>query len=226
MSAQNTLQYNATEHVTANGAQSGGLATLRHEFADRIGEAFHHFRDSTDLLRQAADALGEAGIPPGYQVLQTLGDCQRRFSRLCLDLSRRAGELGLTIPPADQFHGISDVYQFLGSESSVSTAPPSVETPDTELPPTYADVSHASPDPVEHDPVASHDLPALEPAPEPTVVDGEHSPPEPAETAVALENSGVTETGIHNAASAPDAGIIRRLVRSRARSATGARINA
>ncbi len=164
-----------------NGDQAAGVARLLQEFGERLATTLVGFRESSALLRQAADDMGASGTPPGYQLLQKLGDCHRQFARLRLDLTRRATDLGIPLPALDQIDGLTAVSHWLGYDSSAPAAPsPEVSA----LHPTEAPHAEQVGEVVQHD-VSSP--PPMEAVPEQIVPSTEPPFVEPTPTAVAPE---------------------------------------
>src|SRR5262249_4433918 len=134
------------------------------------------FATAAEALRGVADDLEGPGVPPGYQVLQALGECHRRFLRLRHEVGRRASAAGLAVPPPEQVRGLGDLAR-LGDALAAGARGVPAPVPPTEpaLPP--------APEPEPEAPA---------PAP-PTVAVAEAPPPEPVAPPAAVEVAPETE---------------------------------
>ena len=93
--------------------------------------------------------MSEEGVPPGYQVVQALGECHRQFTRLRHDLTRRAEGLGLPVPPAERLAGLNDLGRVI--EALGECPPPSSKQEPPRTPP----IQVVAPDPPAVQPVAT-----------------------------------------------------------------------
>lgn len=167
---------NAVDPVGTNGSPAADFARWRREMATRVDEVAAGFSRTTESLRHAADTLGEHGVPPGYELVHALGECHRQLLRLRLDVTRRAGELGLAVPSLDKIAGLGDLARLIEGLAPVEVLAPPAAVP----------------------------VPLPEPLPEPVVLPepAVSSPPPPAESIESVqadappgESSFATEAG-------------------------------
>ena len=120
---------------SVNGAVTAptGSGGLRGEFERRLAEVKGSFETTISNLHRTADAMRDGALPPGYRLVQALGDSHRRFLRLRLDLTRQAESLGLSVHPSNQLAGLQDLSRLIeilpDREPAASpVAPPPVST--------------------------------------------------------------------------------------------------
>jgi hypothetical protein len=124
---------------------SGRAGRLRSEFAPRIAEIWARFRSTVEEMHRAAGAMQADGLPPGYPLVQSLGDCHREFLRLRLELTRRAEALGLEATSLNTSAGIGDLARRIDALAAGEPSATPVATAAVEVAPPAVDVS-AAPD--------------------------------------------------------------------------------
>jgi hypothetical protein len=159
---------------SVNGAVTAptGSGGLRGEFERRLAEVKGSFESTISDLHRMADAMRDGGLPPGYRLVQALGDSHRRFLRLRLDLTRRAESLGLCVPPSNQLAGLQDLSRLIEMLPDREPAASPVASPSVPAEPVVAkaaaspEPSPATPAPIEwNGPIEAVSVAAFDPLP-------------------------------------------------------------
>lgn len=115
---------------------AGAVDDLRSEFSRRFSDARVRFTATVAEMRQAAEVMERDGRPPTYRLLHTLGECHREFLRLRHDVTGRARDLALPVPPLDKLAGLEDLASLLFTPAAAEPRDPtgSGTGPPTEYP--------------------------------------------------------------------------------------------
>ena len=107
------------------------------ELAGRLDAAWDAYRSSADAMGRAAEAMREAGTPPDYRLIHTLGECHRQYLRLRNEAVARARSLGRPVPPPEHLAGLAGLHRLIDALARAGTGPSHTLSPADAEPPTH-----------------------------------------------------------------------------------------
>jgi hypothetical protein len=107
--------------LAARGSAAPASVVDHGELIQRLEAVRVAFAKAAADLRRSAEVMESTGVPPTHRLVQMIGDCHRQFLRLRFDVTRRAEQAGLLVPPLDRISGLNDLATLV--ESLTSTKP-------------------------------------------------------------------------------------------------------